>query len=398
MFKDISSVSLAFLYVNILGFFFHSIVSRSLGPAGYGEFMVLYSFMLVVGNITALLSTVGVKTLVENLSNKFEVLRSLRQYGIFIGAFFAFIACIMSPVFKNFLNVTEIYYFFIIAFIWLGMFSLAVERSFLQATGRFRVYAFSTAFECTIKLLAAIIATYIGLKIGGVLSASAVAIFLSLLFLISINRELWGKKIKLSIKKMIKIAVYVSPSGLFVYADDIFIRRIFDSHTAGLFASASIIGKILIWFSLSILAIYFPKFVHSKTSSALKKFALQMFGIVLITEFGAQVVFFIIGKPLFLMLFGSKFEPALQFIPYYFLAILPLIIDMIFISLATAVEKGLTLIYIHLIVFYSLFIFLSFSSIFDYLEYIFSINLFFFFLYLWMFKKEIFITNKDSQH
>jgi len=195
---------------------------------------------------------------------------------------------------------------------------------------------------------------------------------------------------------MIKIAVYVSPSGLFVYADDIFIRRIFDSHTAGLFASASIIGKILIWFSLSILAIYFPKFVHSKTSSALKKFALQMFGIVLITELGAQVVFFIIGKPLFLILFGSKFEPALQFIPYYFLAILPLIIDMIFISLATAVEKGLTLIYIHLIVFYSLFIFLLFSSIFDIWNIFFNQSIFSFYIYGCLKKKFLLLTKIAS--
>lgn len=42
MLKDISSVTLAFVYVNILGYVFHSVVSRSLGPAGYGEFMVFY--------------------------------------------------------------------------------------------------------------------------------------------------------------------------------------------------------------------------------------------------------------------------------------------------------------------------------------------------------------------
>jgi len=396
MFKDISSVTLAFVYVNILGYVFHSVVSRSLGPAGYGEFMVLYSFMLTIGNITTLFATVSIKTVVENFSQRYEFLRSLRLVGFMSGTFFAICAFALSSYLRVFLHVTEYYYFYIIAFAWLGMFILAVERSFLQATGKFPLFAFSSALELTLRLIIALGVIYAGFKVGGILFSSVIGIFVVLFFLLSKNKEIRGKRAGLSIKKILKTALYVSPSGFFVYADDIFIRRIFDAHTAGLFASVSIVGKVLVWFSLTILGVYFPKFVESRKTMKLKKFAFQMFAIVILAEIGSQVIVFLVGKPLFLLLFGTKFEPALQFLHQYLLAVVPLLFSMIFISIATAVEKGFYLIYIHLFLFYSCFILLSFSSIYDYLTYIFSLNLFFVFVYLYIFRKEI-VYSKPSK-
>ncbi|ODA44549.1 conserved hypothetical transmembrane protein [Thermodesulfovibrio sp. N1] len=389
MFKDISSVTFAFVYVNILGYVFHSIVSRSLGPAGYGEFMVLYSFMLTVGNITALLATVSIKVIVENFTQRFEYLRSLRILGLTAGLFSAISVSLFAPYLKTFLNVGYIYYFYIIAFVWLGMFMLAVERSFLQSTGKFPLFAFSSALELTIRLIFAITIIYAGFKIGGVLFSSFVGIFTVLIILLLIDGALTGRLARLNIKKIITIALYASPSGFFVYADDIFIRRIFDEHTAGLFASVSIVGKVLVWFTLAMLGIYFPKFVHSKGTEGLKKFILQMVGIIIIAQIIGQIFIFIVGKPLFLLLFGKKFELAVPFLPYYFFSVLPLLFSLVFISLATAFEKYIYLIYIHLLCFYSGFILFKFGSIFDYLTYIFCLNGSFVLLYFWTLSKLI---------
>lgn len=389
MLKDISFVTLAFIYVNILGYVFHSVVSRSLGPAGYGEFMVLYSFMLTVGNITVILSAISIKTIVENFNHRYEFLRSLRLTGLLTGGFFALAACILSFYLKNFFNVTEYHYFFIIAFAWFGMFMLAVERSFLQATGKFPFFAFSFAMELTLRLIFALAAVYAGLKVGGVLFASATGVFAVLLFLFSKNKGFTGKKAPLSIKKLLKVALYLSPSGFFIYADTFFIRKIFDEHTAGLFASVSIVGKVLVWFTITILGVYFPKFVEARGSPGLKKLILQILGIIILTQVGSQILLFIAGKPLFLMLFGSRFESATIYLPYYFFAILPLLLNIVFISIATATEKGFYLIYLHLIFYYTGFLFVSFSSVYDYFKYIFLLNLFFSIAYICFLKIKI---------
>lgn len=387
MFKDISSVTLAFFYINILGYVFHSIVSRSLGPAGYGEFMVLYSFMLTVGNITGLLGTVSIKTIVENFDRKYEFLRSLRLMGALLGIIFATGILVISPILKDFLHVSSSKYFFIVALVWLGMFMISVERSFLQSIGKFPLFAMCNSAELTFRLISAIVMIYLGLEVGGVLFSSFVGIFFVLLFLLWFNGEITGSKASLSIKKMVKVAFYVSPSGFFVYADDIFIRRIFDEYTAGLFASVSIVGKVLVWLTLTFLGVYFPKFVEAKGRSNLKKFIFQMFGLIVLAELGAQIVVFLVGKPLFLLLFGTKFEGAFQFLSYYLLAVLPLLFAIVFISIATAVERGFFLIYLHLFCFYLGFLIFSFKGINDYLNYIFMLNTIFVLTYLSFFRK-----------
>ncbi|MCX7988632.1 MAG: hypothetical protein N2647_04250, partial [Thermodesulfovibrio sp.] len=271
---------------------------------------------------------------------------------------------------------------------------IAVERSFLQSIGKFPLFALCNALELTIRLIVALILLSLSFKVGGVIFASAVGIFLILFFLLWRNGGIKGVRAKLQVRKILKIALYVSPSGFFVYADDIFIRRIFDEYTAGLFASVSIAGKILVWLTLTLLGVYFPKFVQSKESSSLKKFILQMFGLVLIAEIAGQLAILLVGKPLFLLLFGVKFEPAFEFLSYYLIAVLPLLFGMIFISIATAMERGIFLIYLHLLCFYLGFLVFRFSGVMDYLNYIFVLNGIFVLIYAWFFRKEILFNNR----
>ncbi len=390
MFKDISSVTFAFIYINIVGYVFHSVVSRSLGPTGYGEFMVVYSFMLTVGNATAILSAASIKTIVENINHRYEFLRSFRITGFVIGVFLACMVFILSSYLRSFFNVKESYYFFIIALAWLGMFMLAVERSFLQAIGKFPFFALSLAIELTLRLAITLIALYAGFQIYGVIFSSAAGVFIVLFFLLFKNGHIKGVKASLDIKKIFKIALYVSPSGFFVYADNIFIKRIFDEYTAGLFASASIVGKILVWFILTLLGVYFPKFVKYKMKPHFTKFVIQMIGLAILTEIIGQIIVVIVGKQLFLLLFGNKFEPAFKFLPLYLFALFPLLLNMIFFSIATALEKGILLIGFHLFVFYIGFILIKFFDIMGYLQYIFTINAIFLVFYFFFFKKDIF--------
>lgn len=181
---------------------------------------------------------------------------------------------------------------------------------------------------------------------------------------------------------------------LFVYADDIFIRRIFDEFTAGLFASASIVGKVLIWLTLTLLGVYFPKFVQSRGKSSLKKLVLQMSGLVIVAEIFGQLGIYLIGKPLFVFLFGAKFVPAFAFVPSYFFSVMPMLFCIIFISLATALERGITLIYIHLFSYYVGFLLINFNSIEEYLNYIFLLNSAFAIMYFYSFRKELLIKRK----
>ena len=76
-----------FFYVNILGYIFHFIVSRKLGPELYGEFMVLYSLMLTVGFLSNIYPTLTIKAVLENKEQKYEILRFIRMIAGLTGLY-----------------------------------------------------------------------------------------------------------------------------------------------------------------------------------------------------------------------------------------------------------------------------------------------------------------------
>ncbi len=375
MFKNISYVSISYLYVNILGYIFHLFVSRNLGPEGYGEFIVLYALILIIGNITNILSMVSVKTIVEHKEYKYEILRYLRLIGILSGVILASIGIILSPLLKNFLKVTYLPYIWTVCLCWLFMFIVAVERGFMQATDRFGAYAFSSAFELTIRLATAIILLYLGFYILGAIFSTVLGLIATLIYLLTSNKNLFGKIKKIDLKKLFQIALYSSPSGFFVYLDDIFIKRIFSSKTAGLYASSSIFGKALLWFCVAIFFVFFPELVEKKEPEKviIKRIFILNFLIFLFIEI-AVITF---GKDLFLLLYGEKFSEGYKILKYYIISIFPLNLCVNFVGINTAREKNLKLIYTHLIIYLSGFILIPFNNVFNYLIYIFSVNSFF---------------------
>jgi O-antigen/teichoic acid export membrane protein len=380
----------AFIYLNLLVYVFHSILGKSLGKEGYGEFSVVYSLIFSIGYLASILSTLSVKTIIENFDRRFELLQSMRFFGLIFGLGFGALAVIFSDYLKDFLNVTEGYYFYFVGVSWFVLFPLVVEKSFLQASGRFGLFAFSNGFEMTVRVIVAYTSLHIGLKVeaGIIAYLSGIIVVESVLLL---NNRGWRfRKAKLDIKRLFKIALYAFPVGFFIYADDIFIRRIFSPETAGIYASVSAFGKFLLWSVVALMDVYFPKFVESKMDRSLRKYLFQIFAVAFFLEILFQTLVAITGKSLFNLVFGSAFISAYEYVPKYLISILSLIFVLIFVSLATSLERGIIIVYLNLICFYGGFFIIDFSSIEDYLFYLFAVNFIFVLFYLYSFRQLIF--------
>ncbi len=395
MFSNLSYVSISFIYVNILGYVFHFYVSRKLAPSGYGEFMVLYSLMLTVLNVANIFNVVTVKTIVENVRDKEKILRFLRIVGIITGILLAILGAIFSPAIKNFLRISKLSFVWIVVGTWIVLFIIAVERGYLQAKDRFGIYAFSSALELTIRLLLAIVFLNMGYNISGAISSSLSAFVIILIFLLVINKNIFGRIKTIPLTKILKISAYASPAGFFVYLDDIFIKRIFSPELAGFYASSSILGRALILFSLTLFSVFFPKIVASETMTEFKKLCLKAIMLIVAIFIVSDIMVLIFGEKIFLLLFGAKFKNAFSILPRYIIAVLPLTISTVFIGINTAKEKYLSLIYLQLIIYILGFIILKFNNVYSYISYIFFYNFIFVFIYSYLiFFKSNKINNK----
>jgi O-antigen/teichoic acid export membrane protein len=96
-----------FFYVNILGYVFHFVVSRKLGPELYGEFMVLYSLMLTVSSLSGIYPNLTIKVVLENKEQKYEILRFIRIITGLTGLIFFIGLTISLPFIQSFLKITH---------------------------------------------------------------------------------------------------------------------------------------------------------------------------------------------------------------------------------------------------------------------------------------------------
>ncbi|MEZ0360823.1 MAG: oligosaccharide flippase family protein [Hydrogenobacter sp.] len=382
MIRNLSFVSFAFFYANLTGYIFHFFVSRSLGASGYGEFMVLYSLMLTVGNFINLFANACVREFVKYRENAHSLLRYMRYIGLFLGFMFLFVGVVLSPFLKEFLKISNLYYIWILAGVWFFQFPVVIERAYLQSLEKFKDISLSLVYEQSVRLISVFILIYSGLGLEGALISSSFGLSVALFLLLSKNRNFTGNIKSLPFKDILKTSLFASPVGFLVYSDDLFIRRVFDPHTAGLYASVSLTGKVFVWLTVTSVSVFFPKFVrYRKDMRAIKKLFFKAFLLVSLLFVVIEVLLFSFGKYVFVALFSEKFLPAYSFLPIYVLCILPLIFSLIFVYLLTALGRNMLLIYTHVLFYYAGFLVLPFYSINGYMFYIMFINLCFVLVY-----------------
>lgn len=366
MLANLSFVSLAYIYANIIGYVFHFFVSRKLGPVEYGEFMVLYSFMLTIGNFSSVINIVSVKHIIES-SSKIEALNFFRKFSLKLGFLIFFTGIIISPLLKEFFKVSSLYYFFIVFVNIFFMLSVTVERAMLQVTGLYFKYSFSIILELTLRFIAVIVLLYLGYKIVGAIGSTLIGLIVALVYLISINKNVLSNSRKLPLKHIIKTAIFISPAGLLIYADGMFIKKIFSPEIAGLYASATILGKAVLMFVVTLFSVFFPELVKIKEKmefgSQFTKFALKIIFIITLIYVLSLFGIMLIGKPLFLFLFGNKYSSGFTFLLPYVIATYPIALSVFFINIYTALHKNIKIIYLHLFSYYLMLFIISFTKL-----------------------------------
>lgn len=369
MIKNFSFLSLMFVYVNILGYIFHFAVSRTLGPEKYGEFMVLYSLMLSVSFLSGIYPTLTIKEVLSDEIKKYEILRFLRLIALGTGLFALLIGISFSSFLKSFLNVSNLSSFFIISLVWFFIFLTSTEKGFLQSQNKFGLFSLINSLELTLRLVFALVLLNLNFGVNGALASTLISVFFIAILLFSINKNIFGEVKYIPIKRILKNFLLISPTGVFIYADDLFIKRVFDSYTAGLFASVSILGKAIIWLCITLFSVFFVKISQDKVNY--KSYLIKSIFLVSFIILSSSLLTYLFGKKAFSILFGSKFLEASEFLPYYILSIFPLLINVLIFSTNIAIEKFIVLIYLYLIAYYLGFVMFKFANVYEYMAYIF---------------------------
>ncbi len=315
--------------VNILNYFFNLITARKLGPALFGDFTTLFSYLAIVSVPVTILTTVVIKKIAERGNERFEYAAMLEKWFLKRVRKFGFLILLVIPMWfllPKFANLTREAS---VAFSLLLGLSIIIGfyDAVIQGTREIQVFSYLGIISVVTKLTGALL-------LYTVIGSYSLLLFLILVGLLiripiirmAINKKNSGKKITLSQTRLLhavmnKNVLYSAASllGITVLgnADIIIVKKLFSAEQSGIYASWLLLSKIILYAAGSVLPLSFIFFASADQKKNHKKMLLISLTVLALFSLVCIVGYSTFGTVLVHILFGTRFEMV---IPYMQLA------------------------------------------------------------------------------
>ncbi|MDD3486875.1 MAG: hypothetical protein PHF35_00650 [Candidatus Moranbacteria bacterium] len=332
------------VFAGFLGYLFHFVVSRRLSVAEYGQLQSLLSLSAIFGVANSALSYFSVKhTAVFAAHDDFQASENFLEYLLpkvwKYALAFVIIILTLSPFFARLLHFSTYLGFFAVSFASLFSIIAVPYQEILRGWHKFFLLTSVGVITAFVKLF---VGAGIALASPGAASISF-SIFVSAIFswylAHHLSRRLITKKgNKSSLEKNFWRDKYFSETGIRKTAQKIFVFSLFvvlitnidvilvkyfsSPDIAGYFGAFNLLGKIILWLNLAVVAVMLPEACaagHSKKKPGSKKILLS-YGFIAAISISIISFFRIFPDFTINLFFGEKyiFDPSLLWIFGFF--------------------------------------------------------------------------------
>lgn len=253
---------------HIFNYLFHLISGRLLQPEQYG---LLEGFMALNYFIAVIISSFSLTII--NSAQKIP-LKQLQTLSLKLTLIIWLIFMALYPLISVLLKFDNFSLFFIFSLQIIFAFIPTLYLGYLQAKLNFKIFGLINLSVAFIKVFIALILLLLGFKIFGalislVISNLALAIFSYLAILPHLSKQSQLNS-KNNLKKFWSFSrlSFITQLGLTsLYVTDILlVRFLFPVSLSGIYAAASVIGKIIFFVNATVLTVSFPVFTQQKTA------------------------------------------------------------------------------------------------------------------------------------
>ena len=336
---------------NIFGYMFQLSMGRMLTVEAYGEMNALMSLMVIFGiPFGAFMNFFAKQTAAYSSKQEQSKIRKFHKSGI------KNILCCMtpvllllsfaSPVIGNFLNVSFPKVLMVIVCIFFSS-MLTVNTGIIQGLQYFKSLAFLGSGVHFFKFIFGVLFVWMGFGVFGAIGAIIVAGLILLLYshwrIIS-SLPYQPCELNLSFKTIYKYA-----GGLFfanamfaimTQADLILVKHYFSAADAGLYASAAILGKAVMYLPGAIVLAMFPMVAanHTKGTSSFGMLC-KALGLTVCLSGGGALVLYLYPEFILKMLFGTRYLTAAPVCAIFGIAMVPVSLTYLLMTYLLAQEK-----------------------------------------------------------
>jgi O-antigen/teichoic acid export membrane protein len=324
------------LIANGFNYLFHALLSRSLGPDGYGGLAALISIASILGVIGSAINVVAMRETARMWASHDDAaiagfFRRTVWKAAAIGAASGAALLVFSPLLASYLHVVDPRVWIAFAALLTIGIAATYSRGAAQGAHRFGVFAASLVTEAIVKLVSAVALALAGFAVFGAVSGLAIGAAAGLLVIaIPIGRggrdgrdesqiaaagpDFWrlgGESLKV-------LAVAAGTTAL-VYLDPIFAKHHLAPAAAGYYGAAGTLARIIPFAVGLIGLILMPKSaaLHRSNRASLERVLQVTFGAGIAGSLFGLACAWIAPGLLVRVMFGAQFEPASMILPLY---------------------------------------------------------------------------------
>jgi O-antigen/teichoic acid export membrane protein len=308
---------------NLANYVFYLLTARTLGPSPYSDVATLTAISSIIT-----LPLAGIQTFVArhvaragaegHSLNEDNYVSGVGGMLVVVGGALTLVLAAFTPLLQSTLSIASLTALVLTVLVTFPSFLSTVLAGALQGSQRFVLLTVTTAFPSVARLILAEIALQTGLGVAGVMGALLLAVLLALVIPFIALRTMFGdaRRWRPSLPRRDLAALLPVVAGVLAVTclstDDLVAAKIaFGSHEAGLYSSASLVGRVILYLPAAVITVLLPK-VAARVSAAHRTVPLFMQSI------GATALFCIVASALYAavphfiirLAFGSKYEGA----------------------------------------------------------------------------------------
>jgi len=334
---------------NLASFFaylYHLIFGRILGPSSYSELAVFISLATIFSAGFTAMGTVIMKFASIEKDKELKILFMwVNRIALKSGIILFLLLLASSPFLSSFLKI-NIKIILLFPFVVVLIYFCSIYRSFLQGLLMFVQSVVVTNIDIISRLGIGFILVSIGLGVMGASSAILIGMFLSLVVSLLYLKKYFikGNKSYKKSDEVIKfglpvLVMTISITSL-ITTDVVLVKHFFDAHQAGIYASISTLGKIIVYGTTPIAAVMFP--IIAKRHAANKRSVKVLLLSTLLTFAiggGVLLIYYFFPSQAVNLLFGSKYLEATKYLFIFGFFSLFYVLDYLLIYFYLSVDK-----------------------------------------------------------
>jgi O-antigen/teichoic acid export membrane protein len=321
----------------ILGYVFQITMGRMLGVEQYGVFIAIIALMSILssplGTLTMMISRRASAFIVEakqdSLTHMFQYI-TIRSF--LVACLFLVPILLYTEVIQEFLRINNATYLYLLCALILISFPQSINNAYLQGLQYFKWISANGVIGVVLKLLIAIWLVSLGYGVSGALLAVVISSFVILIFsyillrkFFKFQKNIFRKKDYFSFKTAFPVLIANISFAVMTQIDMVLVEYYFSENQAGIYAAASILGKVVMYLPGGIVIALFPmvaeNFAKGKSSLNYLLQAITITGIICLA--GAFFYYFFSGAVVDI-LYGESYKDASKILRYFGFAMLPM--------------------------------------------------------------------------